>query len=77
MPQHHSDGPFVIIIENNTGAKWPRFYVEDDGENERPVRFPTAEAARAEARGRMWENTLVWWIVELASDGEVRFGTDV
>ncbi len=74
-----AEGDFVIIIESNNGSKWPRFLSDEieGGESERPIRFATAEAAREAARGRMWENALVWWVVELATEGRVQYGTDV
>lgn len=64
---------FVVIIEQGSSGV-PLFMVD---ENEKPQRFATAEEARRNARGAMWENAWVWWIAELTDEGLIRFGTEI
>jgi hypothetical protein len=68
--------PFVIVIEQGRSGV-PIFMVDGEDGDDRPMRFATPEEARRVARGATWENAWVWWIVELATDGVVKLGTDV
>lgn len=72
VAQMRNEGPFVVVIEHpKTNA--PMFMMRDE---DRPARFISRRAAREGARGALWENKWVWWIVCLEPKGTVLLGTD-
>lgn len=67
-------GRFIVAIEMPTMRNTVTFFLD---EKEIPMRFQTAVEAREAVRGAMWQDKWVWWVVELAIEGEVQFGPDV